>query len=49
MAPALGFDLHASTPAAARGRAIAAGIVSEPDVDHLIQSIRAAKDQDTNG
>jgi hypothetical protein len=45
MEPALGFDLHASSLAAARGRAISAGIASEPEVDALIHSIRAAKDQ----
>ena len=44
--PALGFDLHASTLAAGRGRALAAGITSESEVDSLIQSIRAARDQD---
>jgi hypothetical protein len=45
MDPGLAFDLHASTLAAARARAVASGLASEREVDALIHSIRAARDE----
>lgn len=44
--PSLAFDLHASTLAAGRGRAIESGIATEREVDELLQSMRRAKDGD---
>ena len=41
--PVLGFDLHASTLAAARERAVGSGIASEEQVDELVGELRAAK------
>jgi SAM-dependent methyltransferase len=41
--PALGFELHASTMAAARERAIGAGVATEQHIDELALSLRAAK------
>lgn len=42
--PHLGFELHASTIAAARERAVQAGVATEQQVDELVASLRAAKD-----
>jgi len=42
MDPALGFDLHASTMAAARDRATQSGVASEQEVDELVGTLRAA-------
>jgi SAM-dependent methyltransferase len=42
--PELGFALHASTMAAARGRAIHSGVASEAELDELEAALRAAKD-----
>ena len=42
MAPALGFDLHASTLAAARERLVRSGIASEQQIDELVGELRAA-------
>jgi SAM-dependent methyltransferase len=42
--PALGFDLHASTLAAGKSRAIESGVASEEEVDALERALRAAKD-----
>src|SRR5919198_5576347 len=42
--PALGFELHASTLAAARERALRSGIASERQIDDLVGALRAAKD-----
>jgi len=41
--PELGFELHASTVAAARERAIRSGIATEKLLDDLVGSLRAAK------
>jgi hypothetical protein len=46
MEPALALELHASTLAAARARAVEAGVASERAIDDLIQSIRAAQEGD---
>jgi len=43
MEPAVAFDLHASTLAAARARALSVGLASERELDDLIQSIQAAR------
>jgi ubiquinone/menaquinone biosynthesis C-methylase UbiE len=43
MEPELGFELHASTIAAARERATRIGIASDEQVDDLVRSLRAAK------
>jgi SAM-dependent methyltransferase len=43
LAPEVGFDLHATTIAAARERAISSGVATEREVDDLILSLRAAK------
>jgi hypothetical protein len=40
----LGFELHASTMAAARDRAIRSGIATEKQIDNLVLGLRAAKD-----
>ncbi len=42
--PALGFDLHASTIAAAKSRVIQSGVASGDEVDVLERALRAAKD-----
>ena len=42
--PALGFDLHASTLAAAKDRAIQLGTTTEDRVDGLVAELRAAGD-----
>jgi SAM-dependent methyltransferase len=42
--PALGFDLHASTIAAAKSRAVQSGVASEEQIDALEQALRGAKD-----
>jgi SAM-dependent methyltransferase len=41
--PELGFELHASTLAAARERALRAGVATEQQIDELVGSLRAAK------
>jgi len=41
--PALGFELHAATIAAARERAVRAGVATEQRIDELVGSLRAAK------
>jgi SAM-dependent methyltransferase len=41
--PALGFELHASTLAAAKDRAVRSGVATERDVDELVGELRAAK------
>ena len=46
MDQALGFELHASTLAAARERAVGSGVASEQDIDDLVLRLRAAKDAD---
>jgi SAM-dependent methyltransferase len=43
MDPELGFELHASTVAAARERATQAGVATESQIDDLILGLRAAK------
>ncbi|HEX6676275.1 MAG TPA: methyltransferase domain-containing protein [Actinomycetes bacterium] len=42
--PTVGFELHASTLAAARGRAVSGGVASEQQVDELVGALRAAKE-----
>ena len=42
--PEQGFDLHASTIAAAKSRAIQSGIASGEEIDGLERALRAAKD-----
>ena len=42
--PALGFDLHASTIAAAKSRAIQSGVASGEEIEGLERALRAAKD-----
>jgi SAM-dependent methyltransferase len=42
--PALGFDLHASTVAAAKSRAIESGVASGEEIDALERALRAARD-----
>jgi SAM-dependent methyltransferase len=44
--PELGFDLHAGTLAAARGRAVTSGTATELEIDELLQSMREAKHGD---
>jgi hypothetical protein len=44
VAPELGFDLHASTVAVAKGRAIRFGVASGEQIDALERALRAAKD-----
>jgi SAM-dependent methyltransferase len=44
-APQLGFDLHASTAAAIKDRAINLGIAAE-EIGNLVQELRSAKDGD---
>jgi SAM-dependent methyltransferase len=44
--PAGAFDLHASTLAAGRGRAVESGIATEREIDELLQSLRRASDGD---
>jgi hypothetical protein len=41
--PELGFELHATTIAAARERATQSGVATEREIDDLILSLRAAK------
>jgi SAM-dependent methyltransferase len=42
--PELGFDVHASTMAASKGRAIQSGVASADEIDALERALRAAKD-----
>jgi hypothetical protein len=42
--PALGFDLHASTIAAAKSRVIQSGVASGDEIDALERALRAAQD-----
>ena len=42
MDPELGFEIHASTMAAARTRAIRSGVATEQMIDDLVLSLRAA-------
>jgi SAM-dependent methyltransferase len=44
VAPALGFDVHASTIAAAKSRAIQSGVAKEEEIDALERTLRAASD-----
>jgi SAM-dependent methyltransferase len=44
MPPALGFDLHAGTIAAAKSRAIQSGVANGDEIDALERALRAAKD-----
>jgi SAM-dependent methyltransferase len=46
IAPEQGFDLHASTIAAAKSRAIQSGVGSGDEIDALERALRAAKDGD---
>jgi SAM-dependent methyltransferase len=41
--PELGFDLHASTLALARERAVASGVATGQQIDDLVSDLRAAK------
>jgi hypothetical protein len=41
--PELGFDLHASTLALARERAVASGVATGQQIDDLLRDLRAAK------
>jgi hypothetical protein len=41
--PEVGFELHASTVAAAAERAIQSGVATERQLDDLMLSLRAAK------
>jgi hypothetical protein len=41
--PELGFDLHASTLAVARERAVASGVAAGQQIDDLVSDLRAAK------
>ena len=43
MDPAIGFEIHATSVAAARERATTAGVASQSEIDDLIAGIRAAK------
>jgi hypothetical protein len=43
MDPELGFELHASTMAAARERATRSGVATERQIDDLVLGLRAAK------
>jgi hypothetical protein len=43
MHPELGFELHTSTIAAARERAIQSGVATERQIDDLMLSLRTAK------
>jgi SAM-dependent methyltransferase len=43
MPPALGFEIHASTLAAAKERAVQSGVAAERDIDQLVGELRAAK------
>ena len=43
LAPEVGFDLHATTIAAARERATTSGVATAREVDDLIGSLRAAQ------
>jgi len=44
--PALGFELHAATVAAARERAIPIRLATERQIDELVDALRGAKDGD---
>jgi len=44
--PELGFDLHASTLASARERAVASGVAAGKQIDDLVSDLRAAKGAD---
>jgi SAM-dependent methyltransferase len=41
--PALGFEIHASTLAAAKERAVQSGVATKRDIDQLVSELRAAK------
>jgi len=43
LAPAFGFELHAATLAAVGERAVESGVASEPQIDALVNELRAAK------
>jgi hypothetical protein len=43
MDPGVGFEIHASTIAAARERATQSGVATQREIDELILSLRAAK------
>jgi hypothetical protein len=43
MEPEQGFDLHASTLAAAKERAVTAGIATGKQIDDLVSDLRAEK------
>ena len=43
--PELGFEVHASTIAAAKSRAIQSGVASGEEIDALERALRAAKDR----
>jgi len=44
--PELGFDLHASTLASARERAVVSGVAAGKQIDDLVSDLRAAKGAD---
>jgi ubiquinone/menaquinone biosynthesis C-methylase UbiE len=44
--PAVGFDLHASTLAAGRSRAVESGVANGDEIDALERTLRAAQDGD---
>ena len=44
VAPELGFELHASTLAAGKSRAVQSGVASGDEIDALERTLRAAKD-----
>jgi len=44
--PELGFDLHASTLASARERAVTSGVAAGKQIDDLVSDLRAAKGAD---
>jgi SAM-dependent methyltransferase len=44
--PTRGFELHAATAAAAKDRAVDAGIATEAEIDELVGELRAAADGD---
>lgn len=43
--PEVGFDIHAGTLASVRDRATQSGIATEREIDRLLETIRAAKDE----
>jgi SAM-dependent methyltransferase len=46
MDPEVGFDIHATTLAAARDRAIRAGVATEREINDLVLSLRSAKPEE---